>query len=74
MHLVTATLVVRTVDGLGVIRDDVPLGKTYRVDLDSAQDCAWFNHGTQQRSLLCVRDVDNDGWLPLDLLRIEADQ
>ena len=82
MPIVEATLVKRYVDQvhepcgmpLMEMNDDVPLGKIYRVDLDSRSVVTFSNleHGVKW-ACECVKDVDavkrgELGWLPTQML------
>lgn len=75
-----AALVTRnTKNGFDFIRDDVPLGKTYWVDLGSAKIVGW---GRRERpgevfyyECIYARDGPEDtngGYMPLELLEVEA--
>jgi hypothetical protein len=69
--IVTAVLKTQTLDGIEVM--DAPIGKVYRVDLESVQRLRWFNteHG-RQRDIECILDVDNGGYLPIEILEMRA--
>lgn len=73
----TATLVKHaTADGLCTVRQSVPLGKIYRVDLGSVREARLFNIDRQCFHVKSVINaVDTDGrslaWFALELLRIE---
>lgn len=69
MQIVLATVKTKVLDGIEIL--DVPVGKMYLVDLDSLSTVQWFNeqHG-QQRNIPCVRDVEEGGYLPVDVLEI----
>ena len=77
MKIVTAILVSRVVPGWPdqVIRDDVPLGREYRINLDALgvatlQSQAHPEWGT--REVEAVQDIDGAGPLPTCCLRIVA--
>jgi len=72
MTLRDATLIKKaTTDGLFEMRDDVPLGRRYVVDMDSRQKHEFFN------TVHCVRHYKEmvwevtGGYLPVELLSIE---
>jgi hypothetical protein len=69
MRVATMRLIKRgCCDGLHEIKDNVPLGKIYYVDLDTAQEIVAFNmeYGVEFTTKM-VRAIDG-GWLPLDIL------
>ena len=69
MRLVTATLIKRTTeDGLFEVFDHVPVGKKYKVDLDTLQIGSGFNTIKKQcwtREIVFTLD---DEWFPVELL------
>lgn len=67
---VTATLVkLRTDDGLVEMHDNIPLGKTYEVDLDSIATHELFNlvHHRHTKESITARD---GGRIPTEMLDI----
>jgi hypothetical protein len=76
VRLVNATLVRNEVEpGWPIMRDGVPLGRRYRVDLDRI---VWMTMGNTQlrreMRLECVYVLEpTAGWMPLIALKIEAD-
>jgi len=67
----------RTDDGLVVMNDNIQLGTVYRVDIESMRLAAFFNnfHRKNHEKLIVDSLKPNgevDGWLPVDLLRIES--
>ncbi len=77
MRIVTATFVQNEVEpGWSILRDDVPLGRRYRVDLDQVEQITMVNAALgKSAQLACVYVVEPPppGWLPLLALKIEAD-
>jgi hypothetical protein len=78
MRIVPAVLISRVVPGWPdqVILDEVPLGREYRIDLDSLKVATLANAahpewGTMQ--IEAVRDVDDGFPLPVVCLKIQAD-
>jgi hypothetical protein len=72
--IVIATLVKRkTDDGLCEIWEDTPLGKTYRVVLESQERVKLF-HVVEQKFHWkeIIWDADGGGWLPLECLKLET--
>lgn len=78
MTLARAVLVRRmTADGLVEMNANVMLGEVYRVDLESIRMAAFFNQEYKKNHQKWIIDsVDHrgvvDGWLAVDLLRIES--
>jgi hypothetical protein len=80
MTIVQATVIARaTTDGLIVFNDDVPLGKTYLVDLDTIRRNAGmihqFDNGVcveHTKDIIYVAGEAEPRWLPLDLLRLSV--
>jgi len=72
MRVVTATLrKTQTSDGLFEMHDDIPLGKQYRVDLDSIKVERYFHTEKKvEHSKEVILDVDDSGTLPTELLYI----
>jgi hypothetical protein len=78
VRIVTAMLISRVVPGWPdqVILDSVPLGKEYRIDLDSRRVATLKNRehpdwGTMQ--VEAVVEIDDGFPLPVVCLRIDAD-
>ena len=75
-----ATLISRdTKDGWGMIFEDVPLGKLYWVDLETITTMKHAN--SEHPGVIVDRTViqifnpitgENEGWMPLELLKIEV--
>lgn len=62
-----------TSDGLIEVRDEVPLGKIYDVDLSTRQ----YQHGIHLPSRYrwsreMVKTTSTNEWLPVELLQIES--
>lgn len=63
-----------------IILEDVPLGKIYWVDIETIET---IKHGNDEhpgvivdRQVISIRNPvtgEDEGWMPLELLRIEAD-
>lgn len=73
-RVVTAKLIKKeTANGLMSFKDDVPLGKIYKVDLDTrmVKTCYNLDKGNFWE-LEMIEDVENGGWLPTELLEIES--
>lgn len=69
MRLAKATLINR----LGIFNEDIPLGKVYRVDLDTLGHGVLENLETGEcRSMEAVLDVDEGAPLPRLALHIEG--
>lgn len=67
----------KTDDGLVEMNDNVMLGVIYRVDLDSMRVESFFNHVYKKNHEKMIVDSlteagEVDGWLAVDLLRIES--
>ena len=64
-----------TSDGLCSVRDEVPIGTVYTVDVDSICELEWGNEGssvvTARQSIhASASATGRDGWLPLELLEM----
>jgi hypothetical protein len=62
-----------TTDGLVEFNDDVPLGKAYRVDIDTRQTVVLFN--IEHQSKHCkeiVQEIGSGCWLPLECLEMRV--
>lgn len=75
MKIITAKLVTRYFrNGVQAFRDEVPLGKEYRVDTDRKRTATNFNTETWTKfEVVCVPDIDaphDSCWLPLECLNI----
>lgn len=72
--MVTAILVKRaTEDGLVEFEDHVPLGRRYRVDLDSIVRAAPMTHDPDGKNISHRKDIiytEDGGWLPLECLKL----
>ena len=72
--IATAELAKRTTeDGLVEIEDHIPLGKTYKVDINSKRMAEGVNivHNIKwEREVINVVDPTGDWWMPTELLRI----
>lgn len=67
-----ATLIKRkTDDGFVEIQDDVPLGRVYRVDLNTRCVVRGMHLPTKSTWQREVINVVGGGWFPTELLRIE---
>ena len=77
MRIVTATFVNNEIEpGWLILREDVPLGKRYQVDLDQVRHLTMENPRLGKSIRVdCVYVVDPGppGWLPLCALKIEPD-
>lgn len=70
-RFVTAKLVKRTTDdGLVEVKDDVPLGREYQVDLDSIEILTLINKLKNKEHTKEVIWADNSRWIPTELLSI----
>jgi len=59
------------------MNDNIQLGTVYRVDLESMRVGAFFNNTYRKNHEKLIVDSltasgEVDGWLPVDLLRIES--
>ena len=77
MHLVTATFVRNEVEpGWLMLRDEVPLGQCFQVDLDRIES-GWISlEGTDRRvpmDWIYVVAPGPPGWLPLLAPKVQAD-
>lgn len=71
MRLVTATLIKRkTADGQVEMNDDVPLGRTYEIDLDTLAYYDAYNGETGQVHNKIMVEHKDGGLIPVELLRI----
>lgn len=73
--MTTARLIAKaTADGLYEFNDDVPLGRTYDVDLVHAQTMQFLNLDKNVlHEKVMVKDLDpRGGWLPLECLAVES--
>lgn len=69
MRLVTATLIkLSSDDGLFEVLDEVPLGKKYRVDLDTVEIARGFNTDEMREWKREIIFTDDDQWFPTELL------
>ena len=72
--IVTAELIKRTTeDGLVEIEDNVPLGKTYNVDINSIRMAEGVNivkNIKWEREVINIVDEMGDWWMPTELLKI----
>jgi len=71
------TLIARnTADGTDFVFDDVPLGKTYWVEMDTAHNAKWERSGkvVVRYSAVCYDSEHGyeGGMMPLELLRPEV--
>lgn len=61
-----------TADGLVRVRDEVPLGKTYLVQIQTEEEVVMLN---TERGVLHTKriicEADTGQWLPVELLEIE---
>jgi len=77
MRLVHATFVNNEIEpGWPIMRDDVPLGRRYRVDLDRVEPFTMVNAALGRSIVLdCVYVPDGNppGYLPLLALKVEPD-
>lgn len=72
MNIVEATLIKhRTDDGLAGIKSNVPLGKTYKVDLDSIRTGQFINFDKFEMHEKQIIDDISGLYLFLDLLEIK---
>jgi hypothetical protein len=78
MQVVKAKLRARTTsDGISFVKDNIPLGKDYWVDLDSAFEASWYNSDKRITVKRLTANVGSDpalavaGFMPLELLDIE---
>jgi hypothetical protein len=77
MHKATAVFIKNEIEpGWLILKEDVPLGKRYEVDLDRTRTMTLQNRDTG-RSLLVrciyVLSPGHPGYLPIDAFRIEYD-
>lgn len=77
MRVVEATLVSRMANGIEVVQEEIPIGMTYLVDLDSIQKVAWLNRENGEATMTeCIASVTPmlffDGWYPTELLTWEG--
>jgi len=72
--IVTAKLIKhKTDDGLVEMKDDIPLGKIYEVDLNSIQTGHGFNMVKRikwEREVIYAKDGNEWLWFPTELLDI----
>lgn len=77
MRIVNATFVNNEVEpGWTILRESVPLGRRYRVDVDRVERLTMVNRTLGKSIALdCVYVLEPapPGWLPLMALRIEPD-
>lgn len=77
MRLVDATFINNEVEpGWLILREDVPLGKHYRVDLDRVERLTMVNRELGKSiavDCVYVPEGDPPGYMPLIALRIEPD-
>lgn len=78
MNIVKTTLKARTTqDGVDFIKDEVPLGKQYWIDLDSVRQGVWLNTDrnievTRPMAMVFAKEDGSDaGWMPLELFITE---
>ena len=70
-HVRPARLKAHILDGIQMMDERIPIGKLYYVDVGCQQHMQWHNaQRGRQRDLVCVRDVMDGGWLPLELLEV----
>ena len=77
MALATAKLIKReSADGNSWFKDDVPLGREYRVDLDSVRKYTYLNKETHKMGDVTIVFAEQDGglpgWMPLECLEING--
>ena len=58
-----------TADGCSFVKDDVPIGKVYRVHAPGVMKSWMIRRTGQVVPRLSVQDVDSGGWMPAELLR-----
>ncbi len=70
----TGTLIKhKSSDGLVEVWEHIPLGKTYRFDLDSITKETLYNTEFKKKHVKeIIRCLDNNEWFPTELLRIES--
>lgn len=77
MRIVDATFVNNEFEpGWLILKEDLPLGRRYRVDLDRIEEATIVNRLTGQRIVtpcIYVLQPEPAGWLPMAALKIEAD-
>lgn len=78
MHIVTATFVTNHIPDWPdpVLSESVPLGKQYRIDLDTVCPLT-MEHRASGRTLIVDAVLVLDpfpGWLPLGIFSVPADQ
>ena len=75
MRVVKAKLIKRcTNDGVVEMNDNVPLGRTYSVDLDTIYKFEMINTEKKvQKKRQVIHDVLG-GWLPLEMLEIQKEE
>jgi hypothetical protein len=73
MRIVEMKLVKRkTDDGMMEVHNSIPLGKTYKVDLDSLQKQRMYNTDyNQEHQKVMIRDLETGGWFPYELLGVK---
>ena len=72
MTIVKATLIRHaTLDGMVEIWEDVPLGKTYEVILESRRTVTLYNIKHQVNHQKEIIDAISGRWLPLECLKLE---
>lgn len=75
MTVARARLVKRsTEDGLVEIRDHVPLGKIYRVVIETRRTVTLYNSVRRVRHKKEIIDEVSGRWLPVECLRIEQER
>lgn len=76
-NIATATLIKHTTDdGLVEMKDDIPLGKIYQVDLDTIRNGEGFNTVKKvkwEREVVDVLDGQHWKWMPTEILSIERE-
>lgn len=77
MRVVTATFVNNEIEpGWLMLKENIPLGRRYRVDLDQIETLTMVNPELGKSRLVpCVYVLEPEppGWLPLLALKIDAD-
>lgn len=75
MHLVTATYVQNEIEpGWFLLKEDVPLGRQYKIDLDRVTTCTMMNPELKRaRRIEVVWAVEPGppGWMPLVALKVQ---
>lgn len=72
---VTATLIKRaTEDGMVELKDDVPIGKTYEVDLDTISTYVIYNTVRAEHHMKEVIWTRDGGWFATEMLDIPKEQ